>query len=249
MGRGCGRRIRAAVDAGCGRAERESRIVRRGDFIWLPDMTTAPLRDRSELPDSSKKAERIAREELKEASVKAVSESYGMQRDEIPPAVLRLLLGFRRTTKGAPGMVSTVVDGMVDSGRLSEDGGHGKPAVWPGRAMNAWKPVVLYSKGKPECELFADALWVGAPGAKEGHPLAQPGSEVEPLIRAFSNDGDLVVDPFCGSGTVPIAAEKLERRALGCDVSEIAHRTSVERMALARKALQDKRALEEERVS
>lgn len=119
-----GRRIRAAVDAGCGRAERESRIVRRGDFIWLPDMTAAPLRDRSELPDSSKKAERIAPEELEEAIVKVVSESYGMQRYEIPPAVLRLLLGFRRATKKASGMVSTVVDGMVDSGRLSEDGGH-----------------------------------------------------------------------------------------------------------------------------
>lgn len=112
---------------------------------------------------------------------------------------------------------------------------HGKPVVWHRRVMNAWKPVLIFTKGKPECDLFSDVIRLGTPGAKEAHPWAQPGSEAETLVEAFSSPGDLVVDPFSGSGTIPIAAEALGRRVLGCEISEVAHRKAADRIIEARK--------------
>lgn len=87
-------------------------------------MEEAPIRDRSDLPDSSKKPERIAPEEIEKAVKKVVSESFGMRKEDVPPSVLKLLLGFRRTTRGASATIMEVVEGMIREGKLSEDGDH-----------------------------------------------------------------------------------------------------------------------------
>ena len=59
------------------------------------------------------------------------------------------------------------------------------------------------------------------PRAKErlGYPTQKPLALLERIIRASSNDGDVVLDPFCGCATALIAAEKLERQWLGIDLS------------------------------
>lgn len=44
------------------------------------------------------------------------------------------------------------------------------------------------------------------------HPHQKPLSVVEPLVRAYSRPGDLVLDPFAGSGSIPAAALRLGRR-------------------------------------
>ena len=110
---------------------------------------------------------------------------------------------------------------------------HGKPVVWPRRAMNAWKPVLVFTKGKPECGLFRDAMLLGSADGKEGHPWGQPSSEAEELVEAFTEPGDVVLDPFCGSGTVPMAAMALGRRAIACELSPTVHRAAVERILRA----------------
>jgi polyhydroxyalkanoate synthesis regulator phasin len=53
-----------------------------------------------------------------------VYDSFGMDRDEVPAAVLRLLLGFRRTTETSQQRVMEVVDGMVTRGELIQEGNH-----------------------------------------------------------------------------------------------------------------------------
>ncbi len=45
------------------------------------------------------------------------------------------------------------------------------------------------------------------------HPNHKPFSVLEPLLRAHSRPGELVLDPFAGSGSIPAAALRLERRA------------------------------------
>jgi len=85
-------------------------------------MQEAPLRDRSELPDASKKLEFIAPEEIAAAIERVVADSCGMDKGEIPAAVLRLLLGFRRTTEGSQKLVTEVLDGMITEGRLTAEG-------------------------------------------------------------------------------------------------------------------------------
>ncbi len=55
-------------------------------------------------------------------------------------------------------------------------------------------------------------------------------------MEAFTEPGDVVLDPFCGSGTVPMAAMALGRRAIACEISPSVHRTAVERILRARQA-------------
>jgi len=43
---------------------------------------------------------------------------------------------------------------------------------------------------------------------------------MEYMVRRFTQPSDLVLDPFCGSGTTCVAAKKLGRRYLGIDISE-----------------------------
>lgn len=60
--------------------------------------------------------------------------------------------------------------------------------------------------------------------AKErtGYPTQKPLALLERIIEASSNEGDVVLDPFCGCATTCIAAEKLGRRWIGIDWSKIA---------------------------
>ena len=66
--------------------------------------------------------------------------------------------------------------------------------------------------------------------AKErtGYPTQKPLTLLERIIKASSNEGDVVLDPFCGCATALIAAEKLERQWVGIDLSPVA-RTLVQR--------------------
>ena len=69
-------------------------------------------------------------------------------------------------------------------------------------------------------------VWVDIPGinpmAKErlGYPTQKPLALLERIISASSNPGDVVLDPFCGCATACVAAEKLERKWVGIDISE-----------------------------
>ncbi|MEI7834749.1 MAG: DNA methyltransferase, partial [bacterium] len=65
-----------------------------------------------------------------------------------------------------------------------------------------------------------------------GYPTQKPESLLERIINASSNQGDLVLDPFCGCGTAVVAAEKLKRKWTGIDITHLA-------VALIEKRLQD----------
>jgi len=65
-----------------------------------------------------------------------------------------------------------------------------------------------------------------------GYPTQKPLALLERIIGASSNAGDVVLDPFCGCGTTIDAAQRLERRWIGIDISAIA-------IELAKTRLQD----------
>ncbi len=69
---------------------------------------------------------------------------------------------------------------------------------------------------------------------RTGYPSQKPEALLERVIRASSNEGDVVADFFCGSGTTLAVAQRLNRQWLGCDRNPQA-------VAVARKRL-DKRA-------
>jgi DNA modification methylase len=62
------------------------------------------------------------------------------------------------------------------------------------------------------------------PMAKErlGYPTQKPVALLERILKASSNPGDLVLDPFCGCGTTVAAAQHLERRWIGIDITHLA---------------------------
>ncbi|CAH0496276.1 site-specific DNA-methyltransferase [Novosphingobium sp. CECT 9465] len=71
-------------------------------------------------------------------------------------------------------------------------------------------------------------LWADIPAlesqAKErlGYPTQKPLALLERILAASSNEGDVVLDPFCGCGTAVHAAQKLGRQWLGIDVTHLA---------------------------
>ncbi|HQP34651.1 MAG TPA: site-specific DNA-methyltransferase [Polyangiaceae bacterium] len=71
-----------------------------------------------------------------------------------------------------------------------------------------------------------------APVAKErtGYPTQKPEALLERLIEACTKPGDLVIDPYMGSGTTLSVAAKLGRKALGVDQSHVAVAVTRERM-------------------
>lgn len=56
---------------------------------------------------------------------------------------------------------------------------------------------------------------------RTGYPTQKPVALVERIIKAASNEGDLVLDPYMGSGTTAVAAEQQNRRWLGCDLHPV----------------------------
>lgn len=54
---------------------------------------------------------------------------------------------------------------------------------------------------------------------RTGYPTQKPVALAERIVRASSNPGDLIFDPFAGCAYVPVAAERLNRQWLACDIS------------------------------
>ena len=68
--------------------------------------------------------------------------------------------------------------------------------------------------------------------AKErtGWPTQKPLALLERIVKASSNEGDLVFDPFAGCATAMVAAERLGRRWAGCDIDEVATGITLKRL-------------------
>lgn len=89
--------------------------------------------------------------------------------------------------------------------------------------------------GRAIMKSVIDAGAVG--GGNMGHPLATENEApfstklVEPLVRAWCKPGNVVLDPFCGSGTTLEVALRLGRRALGFDIRESQVQLTLRRLA------------------
>ena len=74
---------------------------------------------------------------------------------------------------------------------------------------------------------------------KTGYPTQKPLALYERIIKASSNEGDMVLDPFCGCATTPVAAERLGRQWIGIDMWEGAYDLVVKRLNDNRQLLVD----------
>jgi site-specific DNA-methyltransferase (adenine-specific) len=76
-------------------------------------------------------------------------------------------------------------------------------------------------KGMPIQNLWIDIPEINSQAQERlGYPTQKPEALLERIIKASSDEGQIVLDPFCGCGTVIAAAEKLKRRWIGIDITQ-----------------------------
>ena len=87
------------------------------------------------------------------------------------------------------------------------------------KLMHGYKTLLYYSNGPlPRDTSVLYDYMEGSAKEKELHPWQQPVGEALKYIGDLSKPGDLICDPFLGSGTTAVACERLSRRFVGCDV-------------------------------
>jgi DNA modification methylase len=93
-----------------------------------------------------------------------------------------------------------------------------------------------FSTGTPRLKQYASELpglslqdvWTDIPpinavaAERLGYPTQKPEALLERIIKTSSNEGDVVLDPFCGCGTTIASAQKLGRRWIGIDITHLA---------------------------
>ncbi len=78
-------------------------------------------------------------------------------------------------------------------------------------------------KGMPVQNLWTDIPEINSQAQERlGYPTQKPEALLERIIKASSNEGDIVLDPFCGCGTAIAVAERLKRRWIGIDITHLA---------------------------
>lgn len=90
--------------------------------------------------------------------------------------------------------------------------------------FNAWEPIMLYGKIAKGKQLGQDYILCNTLNFKKGpekeHPCSKPLQLISFLVDKFSNESDLILDPFLGSGTTAVAAKMLGRKYIGIELSE-----------------------------
>lgn len=83
--------------------------------------------------------------------------------------------------------------------------------------------ILFFEKGKRKLNDLGVPDILTCKRVNKGYPTEKQTQLIQVLISQSSNVGELVVDPFFGSGSTLVAAENLGRDYLGCDISDAAH--------------------------
>ena len=104
-----------------------------------------------------------------------------------------------------------------------------KPLVWDKKTIgmgyhyrSRYEFILFFEKGKRRLKDLAIADILPVARIRNGYPSEKPVELSEILIRQSSAPGELVVDPFMGSGSVGVAATRLSRDFAGNDIAEAA---------------------------
>ena len=90
-----------------------------------------------------------------------------------------------------------------------------------------WTPHPMGAKAKDVLEIPTTCNGMEE---KTPHPTQKPEELLRRLILASSNPGDLVIDPFSGSGTTLVVAEQLGRQWMGCDNAQQHNEWAIHRL-------------------
>ncbi|MCG3129653.1 MAG: DNA adenine methyltransferase YhdJ [Phycisphaerae bacterium] len=121
---------------------------------------------------------------------------------------------------------NVVRDGEYRTQGLRRDG-NGRPFKRTRRG-----PLYFHADGPVMTDVWDVPFLSTVSTERTGYPTQKPLRLMERMIRASSNEGGVVADFFCGSGTTLVAAQRLGRRWIGCDVCADAVKVSRQRLAL-----------------
>jgi DNA modification methylase len=95
---------------------------------------------------------------------------------------------------------------------------------WPSKGkVPQLKRYYNEDAGVPILDVVTDIPPMGAQSSeRQGYDTQKPLALLERIINASSKKGDIVLDPFCGCGTAVVAAQKLNRKWIGIDVTHLA---------------------------
>jgi site-specific DNA-methyltransferase (adenine-specific) len=115
-----------------------------------------------------------------------------------------------------------------------------KPLVWDKCALGMgyhyrcrYEFVLFFEKGKRRLSDLSIPDIISHPRVHRGYPTEKPSAVSEVLIRQSTQPGEIVADPFMGSGSAGVAALSLGRRFVGTDISRGAIELSTERLRAA----------------
>lgn len=96
--------------------------------------------------------------------------------------------------------------------------------------MPVYKRYLDEMPGVPLQDVWADIRLHSGANERIGYPTQKPVALLDRIIKASSNPDDIVLDAFCGCGTALVAAQNLDRRWIGIDISPTACRVMAERL-------------------
>lgn len=115
-----------------------------------------------------------------------------------------------------------------------------KPLVWDKKQIglgyhyrSRYEFILFFEKGKRRLHNLGIADILEAPRVRNGFPAEKPVRVSEVLIGQSTDPGELIADPFMGSGSVGAAAMGLQREFVGNDVSDMSLELARERLVLA----------------
>lgn len=112
-----------------------------------------------------------------------------------------------------------------------------KPLIWDKKRIGMgyhyrgrYEMILFFEKGKRRLNDLGIGDILEASRVVKGYPTEKPVSISKTLIAQSTQPGELVLDPFTGSGSVGVAALQLGRRFIGCDIGAQAVANAIERL-------------------
>jgi hypothetical protein len=102
--------------------------------------------------------------------------------------------------------------------------------VWDRKVSTSWKPILSFGYNEDDWPNLTTDLFKSTGDDKQHHHWGQNEAGMAEIVEAFTEPGDLVIDPFLGGGTTAVVCKKLGRQFVGCDTDPVAIQESRERV-------------------
>lgn len=107
----------------------------------------------------------------------------------------------------------------INIDELREEYSEGTKKQAKNKNVSFGRETVLNPKGKTPTDVWEIPTLNSMAKERVGYDTQKPKQLIERIIKGFSNEGDIIADFFCGSGTSLVVAKELGRNYIGCDIN------------------------------